>query len=104
MSSSLRINIFKIDKFCDFSYDIDYNSRTDLYDTKCPPAVQRKQTKRACYRYLARYSIGIINCIYLLQVSFVSRLLMTQLLLPGASSPKRVHLDVTEPITYQTRS
>ena len=31
MTSSLRIKIFKIDKFGDFSCDIDYNSRTDVY-------------------------------------------------------------------------
>ena len=29
MTSSLRIKILKIDKFGDFSFDIDYNSRTD---------------------------------------------------------------------------
>ena len=69
MTSSLRIKILKIDKFCDFSCDIDYNSRTDVFrdvisliinqcdsgrpkeppaDTLCPPAAQRKQAKRAC--------------------------------------------------------
>ena len=31
MTSSLRIKILKIDKFCDFSCDIDYNSRTDVF-------------------------------------------------------------------------
>ena len=31
MTSSLRINIFIIDKFGDFSCDIDYNSRTDVF-------------------------------------------------------------------------
>ena len=31
MTSSLHIKIFKIDKFCDFSSDIDYNSRTDIF-------------------------------------------------------------------------
>ena len=31
MTSSLSIKIFKNDKFCDFSYDIDYNSRTDVF-------------------------------------------------------------------------
>ena len=31
MTSSLRIKNFKIDKFVDFSSDIDYNSRTDVF-------------------------------------------------------------------------
>ena len=31
MTSSLRIKILKIDKFGDFSYDIDYNSKTDVF-------------------------------------------------------------------------
>ena len=31
MTSSLRIKIFKINKFGDFSIDIDYNSRTDIF-------------------------------------------------------------------------
>ena len=31
MTSSLRIKFFKIDKFGDFSCDIDYNSRTDVF-------------------------------------------------------------------------
>ena len=31
MTSSLRINILKIDKFGDFSCDIDYNSRTGVF-------------------------------------------------------------------------
>ena len=31
MTSSLLIKILKIDKFCDFSCDIDYNSRTDVF-------------------------------------------------------------------------
>ena len=31
MTSSLRIHILKIDKFCDFSCDIDYNSRIDVF-------------------------------------------------------------------------
>ena len=31
MTSSLLIKIFKIDKFGDFSCDIDYNSRTDVF-------------------------------------------------------------------------
>ena len=31
MTSSLRIKILKIDKFGDFSWDIDYNSRTDIF-------------------------------------------------------------------------
>ena len=31
LTSSLLIKIFKIDKFGDFSCDIDYNSRTDIF-------------------------------------------------------------------------
>ena len=31
MMSSLRIKFLKIDKFCDFSSDIDYNSRIDVF-------------------------------------------------------------------------
>ena len=31
MTSSLHIKIFKIDNFGDFSCDIDYNSRTDVF-------------------------------------------------------------------------
>ena len=31
MTSSLRIKNFKIDKFCDFSCDIDYNSSTGVF-------------------------------------------------------------------------
>ena len=31
MTSSLRIKILKNDKFCDFSCDIDYCNRTDLF-------------------------------------------------------------------------
>ena len=31
MTSSLRIKNFKIDKFGDFSSDIDYQSRTDIF-------------------------------------------------------------------------
>ena len=69
MTSSLRIKIQKIDKFGDFSSDIDFNTKMDIFrdvipleltnvtpgdrkepyaDTKCPPAAQRKQAKRAC--------------------------------------------------------
>ena len=31
MTSSLLIKNLKIDKFCDFSCDIEYNSRTDVF-------------------------------------------------------------------------
>ena len=31
MTSSFRINNFKIDKFGDFPSDIDYHSRTDIF-------------------------------------------------------------------------
>ena len=79
MTSSLRIKIFKFGTFCDFSFDINYNSRTKylgmlsplllIYitpgvqrppqkDTKCLPATQRKQTKRACY--LLKFYAAII--------------------------------------------
>ena len=72
MTSSLLIKIFKIDKFGDFSCDIDYHSRTDVFrdvihliinqltpgdrreppaDTKCPPAAQRKQANIYYPRY-----------------------------------------------------
>ena len=74
MTSSLLIKILKIDKFGDFSSDIDFKTKMDIFrddisfiinqfhppgdrreplaDTKCPPAAQRKQAKRACiYRY-----------------------------------------------------
>ena len=65
MTTSLRIKNFKIDKFCDFSSDIDYKSKTDVFkdvsyliinqceslvDSKCSPAVQRKQAKHACFK------------------------------------------------------
>ena len=65
----------KIDKFGDFSSDIDFKTKMDIFrddisliinlisppgdrreplaDTKCPPAAQRKQAKRACiYIYI----------------------------------------------------
>ena len=61
ITSSLCIKNGKIDKFCDFSSDIDYNSKTDVFRDvisliinqckpgghKCPLAAQRKQAKRA---------------------------------------------------------
>ena len=64
MTSSLRIKNLLIDEFCDFSSDIDYNSKTDVFrdviinqceprrpkgasdGLKCPSAAQRKQAKR----------------------------------------------------------
>ena len=69
ITSSLLIDILKIDKFGDFSCDIDYNSRTDVFRdvisliiNQCDPrrpkgasgghkvsaTAQRKQAKRAC--------------------------------------------------------
>ena len=68
MTSSLPIKILKIDKFGDFSCDINYNRHTylemfspkyltivsprarraPLADTKFQPAAQRKQVKRPC--------------------------------------------------------
>ena len=36
MTSSLLIKILKIDKFGDFSCDIDYNSRTDVFSDVIP--------------------------------------------------------------------
>ena len=67
MPSTLHIKILKIDKFDDFSTDINLNGKTDIFgdvisliinqcnpreplaDIKCPPAAQRKQANRACY-------------------------------------------------------
>ena len=57
----------EIDKFDDFSCDINYNSRTDVFgdvisllinqcDPKRPPAAQRKQGKRA-YIYIYKYTL-----------------------------------------------
>ena len=37
MTSSLHIKIFKIDKFGDYSSDIDYNSKTDVFRDVIPP-------------------------------------------------------------------
>ena len=64
----------KIDKFGDFSCDIDYNGRTDIFrdvtdifrlaDTKCPPAAQRKQAKRACLTNSTRDMQGMCWCQY----------------------------------------
>ena len=69
MTSSLRINILKIDKFGDYSSDINYNSKTDVFRdvisliiTQCdsrrpkgasggpkvPASRARKQGERAC--------------------------------------------------------
>ena len=65
MTSSLYIKIFKIDKFGDFSCDIDYNSRTEVFSgaisliiNQCDPrrlrrtqsvfSRARKQVKCAC--------------------------------------------------------
>ena len=70
MTLSLLIKIFKIDKFGVFSSDIDFKTKMDILrddisliinqchhqategeppaDTKCLPAAQRKQAKRAC--------------------------------------------------------
>ena len=80
MTSSLRIKILKIDKFGDFSCDIDHNSRTDVFrdaisliinhcdpgvtpaDTKCPPAAQRKQAKRSCQYYNYKYLHRKFGC------------------------------------------
>ena len=62
--------VLKIDKFDDFSSDIDFSNKKDIIrnvyslinnqceprrprappgDTKCPPAAQRKQAERACF-------------------------------------------------------
>ena len=69
MVSSLRVKKRQIFKFGDFSSDIDYNIKTDVFrdiiyiiinhceprrqrappaETKCPPAAHRMQAKRAC--------------------------------------------------------
>ena len=95
MTSSLRIKNVKIDKFGDFSCDIDYSSRTDVFrdvfpiylinvipgarraplaDTKCPLAAQRKQAKRACVLvitvetgfFLHRFILTNLSCRYYL--------------------------------------
>ena len=69
MMLSLRIKIFKIEKFGDFSSDIDFNTIIDIFrdvifliinhwDTKCLPAAQRKQAMRA---YIYIYSIYLTN-------------------------------------------
>ena len=71
MTSSLLIKILKIDKFGAFSSDIDFKTKMDIFiddisrlinqchlqgdrrdppaDTKCLPAAQRNQAKRACH-------------------------------------------------------
>ena len=36
MTSSLRIKILKIDKFADYSSDIDFNSKTDVFRDVIP--------------------------------------------------------------------
>ena len=69
MASSLRNKVLKIDAFCDFWCDIEFNSKTDIFrdvasfitnqfdsgahrapqvDTKYQPAAQRTQAKSAC--------------------------------------------------------
>ena len=60
MTSSLLVKILKIDKFGHFSCDIikltnvtPGDRRDPPADTKCPPAAQRNEAKRACmYIYL----------------------------------------------------
>ena len=87
MASSLLIKILKIDEFGDFSCDIDYNSRTDVFrdvisllltnvtpgdrrqppaDTKCLPVAQRKQAKRACIHIYTNINrVSIVKDIYM---------------------------------------
>ena len=78
MTSSLRNKNFKIDEFGDFSSDIEYRSKTDIFrdvisliikqcyprrrreppmDTKCPPATQRKQAKPLVIINIQRFKI-----------------------------------------------
>ena len=84
MTSSLRIKILKIDKFCDFSCNIDYNSRTDVFRdvisliiNQCGPrrpngtsggnkvpasrAAQASEAKRACI-YLIQARFACLRC------------------------------------------
>ena len=46
MTSSLRIKIFKIDKFGDFSCDIDYNSRTEVFRDDISLIINQCEPKR----------------------------------------------------------
>ena len=46
MTSSLHIKILKIDKFGDFSCDIDYNSRTDVFRDAISLIVNQCDPKR----------------------------------------------------------
>ena len=46
MTSSLRIKISKIDKFGDFSCDIDYNSRTDVFRYVISLIINQCDTRR----------------------------------------------------------
>ena len=41
MTSSLHTNILKIDKFGDFSCDIDYNSRADVFSDVIPVIINQ---------------------------------------------------------------
>ena len=46
MTSSLFIKILKIDKICDFSYDIDYNSRTGVFRHVIPLIINHCDPRR----------------------------------------------------------
>ena len=46
MTSSLHIKILKIDKFGDFSSDIDYNSRTDVFRDVIPVIINQCDPRR----------------------------------------------------------
>ena len=46
MPSSLLHKIFKIDKFGDFSCDIDYNTRTDVFRDVISPIINQCDPRR----------------------------------------------------------
>ena len=46
MTSSLRIKNFKIDKFGDFSSDIDHHSRTDIFRDAIPIIINQCDPRR----------------------------------------------------------
>ena len=70
MTSSLRNKICKIDLFCDFSSDIDYNSMTDVFRdvvslifNQCDP--NRPKGDSGCYKVSASRE-RMQRCAYLI--------------------------------------
>ena len=61
MTSSLLIQIFKIDKFGDFSCEIDFNIRTDVFRDVISPIINqsvrqpRKGSNRSALVYISIY-------------------------------------------------